>query len=307
MNFRVTFKYVRDKSLTSDDFLYNNRLYQLEKDESGKYRSKDALSRRTKAYQQYCSMKGGSPKYGPIKRPETKYTVHHDFNLGEVDSLWVMTSSADKSDTTLKDRCKLRMENRAFPKVKTFDEYVSIRTSCYILEEKDGVFFCDCWEGMKGKNCHHSGAMMYNTERWLAESDVRSVPLGKSRKPGRPKKNPHCLLRSPTRMIPDPAVETDHDLEVDVDEEDPLPAEPDPADIPTRKSKRVVKRKRAIEDEDNIAQNSSRSLRSKTTPASAVLEEDDLPQLPANSKPPKKKARMTNQTKRGKGRGKARK
>ena len=163
MNFRVTFKYVRDKSLTSDDFLYNNRLYQLEKDESGKYRSKVALSRRTKAYQQYCSMKGGSPKYRPIK-----YTAHRDFNLGEVDYLLVMTSSADKCDTPLKDRCKLRMENRAFPKIKNFDEYVSIRSSCYILEEKNGVFFCDCWKEMKGTNCQQSGAMMYNTERWLA-------------------------------------------------------------------------------------------------------------------------------------------
>ena len=48
-------------------------------------------------------------------------------------------------------------------------------------------------------------------------------------------------------------------------------------------------------------------FRSKTTPNTAALEDDDIPQFLENSKPPKKKARMTNQTKRGKGRGKARK
>ena len=56
----------------------------------------------------------------------------------------------------------------------------------------------------------------------------------------------------------DSAVETHHKVEVDVNEEDPLPA--DPADISKRKSRRVVKRKSAIEDEDNIAQTSIRSL-----------------------------------------------
>ena len=87
-----------------------------------------------------------------------------------------------------------------------------------------------------------------------------------------------------------------------------LTCEPYPADIPTRKSRRVVKRKRAIEDDNNIAQNSSNGLRSKTTPAITVLEEDDLPQLPAISKPPKKKLECQYRLKVARaGRGKAKK
>ena len=125
-------------------------------------------------------MKVGQDKVGPIRKPESKYTVHRDFLIGDgtVDSLWVVTSSTDKSGTSLRDRCKERMANRACPQLSSFDEYVRVRTSCYFIEEKDGVFYCDCWEGMMGKQDKHSKAMMYYPGKWEAEADVRAVPLG---------------------------------------------------------------------------------------------------------------------------------
>ena len=104
-----------DKSTLVDDFLFKDMVYQLSKDNSGKYRTKDALSRKTNGYQYYCSMKVGHDKVGPIRKPETKYNVHRDHLIGDgtVDSLWVVTSSTDKSGTTMMDKCKEKMANRA--------------------------------------------------------------------------------------------------------------------------------------------------------------------------------------------------
>ena len=290
--------YVKDKSMLPDDLLYHDRLYQLAKTDSGKYRSKDGLSRRTKGYQYYCGMKVGVDKIGPIRKPETKYTVHKDFKIGngQVDSLWVVTSSTDKSGSSLKDRCKERVFNRAVPQVSSFDDYVRMRTSCYILEEKDGVFYCDCWEGMKGKQDKHCIAMMYYTGKWLAEADVRAVALGKSRKPGRPKKIPHCLTRSPS---PSPRTRSPSLSPSPSTPPVPSPRLPSPPPVPsppplrrtTRRNVLAGKRTRAeIEDDDMV---DDRNI--------------------GFSKPPKKKAKQANGDRsrgggrgRGRGRGKGR-
>ena len=281
-----------------DDFLHQDRLYQLSKDETEKYRCKDGLSRKTKGYQYYCTLKAGSSKIGPIKRPETKYTIHNEYNLGQVDSLWVVTSSSDKTDRTLKERCKERMDSRALNKSASFHDFVSLRTSCYILEEKNGIFFCDCWEGMKGKQCKHSLALMFYTEKWVGEADVRSVPLGKTRKPGRPKKNPHCLTKSPEKgTLDSPEVANDEEIKIE-DSSEPL-VEPGPSSasaIPLRRSTR-----RLLQSAD-LVRTSTRNKRGRAE----VEEEDeveDIPQLLGNSKPPRKKAK---QSERGKGRKKTR-
>jgi hypothetical protein len=45
---------------------------------------------------------------GPIRKPETKYIVHKDFKIGngQVDSLWVVDCSVDKSGSSLKDSAR---------------------------------------------------------------------------------------------------------------------------------------------------------------------------------------------------------
>ena len=98
----------------------------------------------------------------------------------------------------MQDRAKERFVHTGVPNCSTFGSFEKIRTSCWIIEEKNGEFFCDCYEGSKGRLCKHSIGMMYFVGRLTAEEDVRSVPLGSKRKRGRPAKNRHCLTRSPT-------------------------------------------------------------------------------------------------------------
>lgn len=59
--------------------------------------------------------------------------------------------------------------------------------------------------------CKHTVGLLYKTGVLEAAPDVRSVPLGAKRKPGRPKKIPNCLEKSPVRPI---APTEEVDLEV---------------------------------------------------------------------------------------------
>ena len=54
-----------------------------------------------------------------------------------------------KSGVSLKERAKQRLAQREVPSAKDFDEYLRVRGSCWIIEERDGIFYCDCPVGMK--------------------------------------------------------------------------------------------------------------------------------------------------------------
>ena len=69
-------------------------------------------------------------------------------------------------------------------------------TACYLLEEREGDFFCDCFEGIKGRMCKHTVGMHYrqNSGKLPVTDDVRSLPISSKRSPGRPKKPAGCQL-----------------------------------------------------------------------------------------------------------------
>ena len=83
--------------------------------------------------------------------PRGKYTISEasEFMLGKVDQIWVVASSENSLTDNLKLRVKKRIKACGEPDFDTFDNYLEIRQSCWILEERDGDFFCDCPIGMK--------------------------------------------------------------------------------------------------------------------------------------------------------------
>ena len=172
-------------------------MFLVEKGGDGKYPYPDSLKLKTTGYQWFRKNNGGG-KILKIKNHASKYTVSGDFNLGDISALWAVTSSSVATDgSKLQDRARERLLHRECPSTTSFEEYAKMRTSCYIIEEKEGDFFCDCYEGSKGKLCKHSVGMSYFVGNMIVEDDVRAVPLGGKRKRGRPKRNPHCLTRSP--------------------------------------------------------------------------------------------------------------
>ena len=73
-----------------------------------------------------------------------------EFTLGKVDALWVVASSANPfPETNLKKLAKQSIKLCGNLDFSSFDQYMAIRQSCWILEERDGEFFCDCPKGMK--------------------------------------------------------------------------------------------------------------------------------------------------------------
>ena len=110
----------------------------------------------------------------------------------------VQSSKTSSSDIPLRDCAKERLKSRFdVSRQSNFDDAMKIRQSCHIIEQVGSDFFCDCHEGIKGRICKHSVALMYKCGPLEVTSDVRSKPLGQKRQRGRPKKMPHCLTHSP--------------------------------------------------------------------------------------------------------------
>ena len=207
--FNIVDRMVFEWSKKSDDILFQPRLNTL-------FDPKSGLKNRTQGYQWAQANKSGMEKMMAIN-PKNKYTISEalEFQLGKVDNIWVVTSSNNLLNSSLKERAKERIRQRKDPSFESFKDYQKVRSSCWILEERDGDFYCDCPVGMKGnrrmtilfnisivthfagKLCKHTVGLYYLQGKLEVTSEVRSVPLGQKRKRGRPKKFPNCLTRSP--------------------------------------------------------------------------------------------------------------
>ena len=259
--FSVMLRLVKEWSEEDDHILNSSRLAMLDK-------QVDSLKLRTEGYQWVRNV-----RFKPVKilkiNQQGKYTVSEDFDLGEVDNIWSVDSTKDKSGKLLKDKTKERFQNRKVPTSSSFDEYISMRTSCWILEERNGDFFCDCPVGMKGKLCKHTVGMLYKEEYLEATSDVRAVPLGQKRRKGRPKQLPHCLASSPK---PQESSRDKEDANMGVDIA--------PLKMTSKRKRKTVPE--TVEHEANVTQSPVHVLQSQSK-AHAGL---------GNSKPPKKRSRL---------------
>ena len=120
--------------------------------------------------------------------------------IPDISAVWAVPSSNTRQHAKplmelAKDRLKTRKD---ISSISSFDQYVSIRNSCHLVEQSDkNEFYCDCHEGIKSRMCKHTVGLMYKTNNLEVTSEVRSKPLGQKRKRGRPKQLPACLTKSP--------------------------------------------------------------------------------------------------------------
>ena len=105
----------------------------------------NSLSLKTEGYQWFKSNQVKADRMIRIN-PKGKYTFSEspEFQLGSVTKLWAVATQSDESGKPLKELAKIRIANRELPGSETFDEYIATHSSCWILEERDGDFFCDC-------------------------------------------------------------------------------------------------------------------------------------------------------------------
>ena len=86
--------------------------------------------------------------------------------LGKVDSIYVLARKDNKEN--FMKLAKEKLEERVNPSDKSWDEKMKIKQSCLIVEGRNGDFFCDCMEGIKGKICKHTASMHYWNETGMS-------------------------------------------------------------------------------------------------------------------------------------------
>lgn len=120
-----------------DSLLLGPRVGFLTKDVSG-------LKLCTEGYQWWKSQKIGTFSILKVDS-KNKFTVlGTSIPAKKVDNIWVVESKTNTMPGSDMDLAKMRMKLRGSPSYASFDHYVKIRTSCCIIEEADGEFYCDC-------------------------------------------------------------------------------------------------------------------------------------------------------------------
>ena len=125
--------------------------------------------------------------------------------LGEVKQLYGVNTK--HSEKELMPKVKAKMEERKNPSSKPWDEKKKILTSCYLIEERENDFYCNCYKGIQGRMCENTIGMYFRPKsgKIPLTEDVRSIPISQKRTRGRPKQLPKaCLTRSPPRAVPAP-------------------------------------------------------------------------------------------------------
>ena len=111
------------------------------------------LKFRTERYHWFEQNKSGSDRIIKIN-PTGEYTISKQFDLGKVDDLW-----------SVQELCSSFL----------FCEYANVlmRDSCWIIEEHNRDFYCDCCPGMKGKLCHHTNGIPFKKDHLEPTFDVK--------------------------------------------------------------------------------------------------------------------------------------
>ena len=134
--------------------LEDDSVLDIEKREALDVGQPDSLKLRTDGYDWYQTHKGNR-NYVQMK-PGGKKT-----QIENCDKIWVIPSSNTPVDTDLKALAMERLGQRFLITSNNFDEYVQVRTSCWILEQKGDNFYCDCPIGSKGHICKHFPGISY--------------------------------------------------------------------------------------------------------------------------------------------------
>ena len=147
--FEITKTMLKEWSQQDDSILFKDRLSLLD--------SKEGLKLKTNGWMWSQKQNSKSVIKLPVSHKLASHTTSEAAGLGKPSRLWIVGRSKPNGD--LKDLCKAKLIERSEPSDKSFDEKQKIKESCWVLEERDGDFWCDCPEGFKGHLCSHTIGM----------------------------------------------------------------------------------------------------------------------------------------------------
>ena len=133
---------ISEWSERDDTLLNGRRMDMLSSDPNG-------LRLKTEGFQWWKSQKIGTSKIFKVN-PKDKFTIlGTSYSDRNVDWIWVVESSVNTLKQPLIDRAKGRLSSRGSPSFSHFNDFKEVRQSCWIIEESDGEFYCDCPVCMK--------------------------------------------------------------------------------------------------------------------------------------------------------------
>ena len=125
------------------------------------FKKPDGLKLRSEGYSWF---QRNSKNTNYVKIPVVgRQTLLADLGFGTPDAVWAVPSSNSDKSIPLKELAKSRMLNRFATVADTFDNFMMDRKLCWIVEEMEGEFYCDCCMGIKGRLCKHAVGLMYKT------------------------------------------------------------------------------------------------------------------------------------------------
>ena len=103
-------------------------------------------------------------------------TTSGEHGLGEVKQLYGVNTK--HSEKELMPKVKAKMEERKNPTSKPWDEKKIILTGCFLIEERENDFYCNYYEGIRGRMCEHTIGMHFQQKsgKISLTEDVRSLP-----------------------------------------------------------------------------------------------------------------------------------
>ena len=101
-----------------------------------------------------------------------RFWIHSLHRFCQLTRAWTKLISLAATDTdqelahlSLSDLVLLRLEKRSNPQYSSLEEFFQIRRSCWLVEQINGDFYCDCPIGIKGHLCKLGMAMWLRVMR----------------------------------------------------------------------------------------------------------------------------------------------
>ena len=105
-------------------------------------------------------------------QPSQTLSTNPGMDMGPVTKLIGLAATdtdQELAHLSLSDLVLLRLEKRSNPQYSSLEEFFQIRRSCWLVEQINGDFYCDCPIGIKGHLCKLGMAMWLRVMRIHAD------------------------------------------------------------------------------------------------------------------------------------------
>ena len=109
----------------------------------------------------------------------------HPTQVEGCEKIWLVGSSKTPREVSLRILASKRLSGRFEISSRSFDDHMTRRSSCWILEQRGENFYCDCPKGSRGFICKHFVGLSYKLGLLQVTEDVLSDHLTRP-------VHPHC-------------------------------------------------------------------------------------------------------------------